>query len=108
MAQSNEAATTKKETTTVSKDAGKTQDVSATPASKEHFFRTCVFRLGCCKSKKSIEWLHQQTHMFSTYAPTAVGASILSVNVGPEWSLVRARVTLLIKIHEISMITLDE
>lgn len=36
MAQSNEAATTKKETTTVSKDAGTTQDVSATPASKEH------------------------------------------------------------------------
>ena len=49
-----------------------------------HFFRTCVFRLGCCKSKKSIEWLHQQRHIFSTYAPTAVGASILSSKVGPE------------------------
>ncbi len=73
-----------------------------------HFFRTCVFRLGCCKSKKSIEWLHQQRHIFSTYAPTAVGASILSANVGPEWSLFRARVTLLIKINEISIITLDQ
>ena len=73
-----------------------------------HFFRTCVFRLGCCKSKKSIEWLHQQRHIFSTYAPTAVGASILSSKVGPEWSLFGTRGTLLMKNHENSIITLDQ
>ena len=36
MAQSNDAATTKKETTTVSKDAGTTQGVTAIPATKAH------------------------------------------------------------------------
>ena len=45
---------------------------------------------------------------FSTYAPTAVGASILSANVGPEWSLFRRRVTLSIENHENSIITLDQ
>ena len=86
----------------------KTKKPSILIGNHRHFFRTCVFRLGCRKSKKSIEWLHQQRHIFSTYAPTAVGASILSSKVGPEWSLFGTRVTFLMKNHENSIITLDQ
>jgi len=73
-----------------------------------HFFRTCVFRLGCRKSKKSIEWLHQQRHICSTYAPTAMGASILSTKLGPEWSFFNTRIRVFMKNHEISIITWDQ
>ena len=71
-------------------------------------FRTCVFPLGCCRSKKSIEWLHQQRHICSTYAPTAMGASILSTNIGPEWHFFGTRLRCLRKNHENSIMTLDQ
>jgi hypothetical protein len=52
MAQSNESDTSKKETTTVSKDAGTTQDATATPATK---VQKCASgsKAKCCAKKKA-------------------------------------------------------
>lgn len=50
MAQSNDAATSKKETTTVSKEAGTTQSVSVAPADKAHKCKPGS-KAACCAKK---------------------------------------------------------
>lgn len=52
MAQSNDAATSKKETTTISKDAGTSQGATATPATKAHSCKPGC-KASCCAKKDS-------------------------------------------------------